>query len=186
MIITTMQSRSSANTSMNSVKLPTAFTKVTPHGHVCDFGCGKYTDHIKAHCDLSGALSYNPYDPYNQPEDENNKTAFIAEKRGFDMVYCCNVLNVIDSLTGIYEAISTVLSWLLYHRGTAIFQIYEGDKSGIGKETKWDCWQRNERAEKYIGYIIASILFMKKPDITTDTCTITRKGNIIIVEKNIL
>ena len=30
------------------------------------------------------------------------------------------------------------------------FKIYEGNKSGIGKQTKKDCWQRNQKTKDYL------------------------------------
>lgn len=39
------------------------------------------------------------------------------------------------------------------HTNKIIFKIYEGDKSGIGKITKNDCYQRNEKTENYVQMI---------------------------------
>ena len=30
------------------------------------------------------------------------------------------------------------------------FKIYEGNKSGVGKQTKKDCWQRNQKTKDYL------------------------------------
>lgn len=171
---TTLQGRTSANTSINSVKLPTAFTKVTPFGHVLDYGCGRYTEHIRTHCDLFGALSYSAYDPYNQPEDVNATTRMMGANHGFDTTYCCNVLNVIDNEAAIFDVIKDLVRWTRI-RGTIIIQIYEGDKTGVGRETKWDCWQRNEKTEEYIKYVEKVMNFYG------EIYTLERQNNIIKV-----
>lgn len=175
MKITTLQGRSSANTSTNNIKLPAAFTKITPRGHICDYGCGKYTDHIRTHCDFSGALSYNPYDPYNQEKFVNESTKRMAQNHGFDMVYCCNVLNVIDNPEAIFDILCEMIKWCNVY-GTLVIQIYEGDKSGIGKETKFDCWQRNEKTEEYIKYIDRAFKWFK------ESYSLERKSNILIIK----
>lgn len=59
----------SANTSINSEKLPRIFSKISDiweeYSAVLDYGCGKYTDHIKGHC-MQHNKCYLPVDPYNQ------------------------------------------------------------------------------------------------------------------------
>jgi len=144
-----MQERTSANTSINSTRIPTAFKRVKPLGHVCDYGCGKYTEHIRTFCMGNGATGYSPYDLYNQPFSTNVTTAFEGEKKGFDTIYCCNVVNVIDSDETCAAVMCHMYSWLKPN-GRLVIQIYEGDKSGKGRETKKDCYQRNEVTSSYV------------------------------------
>lgn len=146
------QERTSANTSINKNKLPAAFQKYRPHGHVCDYGCGKYTHHIREYVDYSGALSYNPYDPYNKDAFINDCTERFAAYHGYDMIYCCNVLNVIDSDDEIIKILADLFRWTR-ETGQIIIQIYEGNKSGTGRETKFDCYQRNMKTIDYLQYI---------------------------------
>ena len=167
------QNHTSANTSINKTRIPTAFTKVKPYGHVCDYGCGKYTDHIKKWCQSEGCLSYNPYDKYNQDENTNERTMYVGQKHGYDTIYCCNVLNVIDSDNEIWKILHDMYNMLLNH-SKLIIQIYEGNKTGNGCESKFDCYQRNEKVHGYTRFFGA---FQGRP------FKYEIKGNIIIVTK---
>lgn len=150
-----MQKITSANTSINNSKLPTAFTKfahLIKGSHVCDYGCGKYVSHICEHVWKYSGLTYNPYDPYNQQEIENSHTLIIGKYYGFDLIFCCNVLNVIDSEYVIKNVLHE-MKQMLKSTGTVIIQIYEGNKSGIGKQTKKDCYQRNWKTAQYLNLV---------------------------------
>ena len=137
----------SAGTSMNSRNLPSAFRRFQPVGTVLDWGCGKFYDKTRDFVLLHGATLYYPYDPYNIPGIENIRTlnyGFVV-----DTAYCCNVLNVIDSDDIVIDTIKSVCSRLALN-GKAYFQIYEGNKSGVGSVTKNDCYQRNAKTEDYL------------------------------------
>ena len=143
------QKRTSANTSVNLVKLPAAFVKVIPHGVVLDYGCGKYYDHIKRNAFGTGCIGYLPFDKYNQTAETNAQTLRFARAcKGVDMVYCCNVLNVIDDAAVVQQVVRELFD-LCHDGGEIVIQIYEGDKSNHGRETKPDCWQRNENTKAY-------------------------------------
>lgn len=142
-----IQNFTSANTSINNNSLPTAFSKYRAYGRVLDFGCGKFTNMIKLHVNEQGA-KYYPYDKYNMDEGTNDATMFIGKKYGFDTVFCCNVLNVIDSDDVVWEILHTMFN-LLNNHSRMYIQIYEGNKTGIGKVTKSDCYQRNEKTRSY-------------------------------------
>lgn len=145
------QTRSSANTSVNSVKLPSAFTHFTPYGHIMDYGCGKFYNNTKKYCD-EYCLSYHPFDVFNCPNSENEKTIAFGENHGFNKIYCCNVLNVIDDVETIMNIIKRMYTYLVI-TGTIYIQIYEGDKTGVGRETKYDCYQRNAKTVDYIDIV---------------------------------
>lgn len=133
----------SKNTSINAKRIPKGFSLLYPYGNVLDYGCGKYWKLNKKYVEERGA-SYTPYDPYNVKENIN-----LDDHKGeFDTIYCTNVLNVIYDAYDIIEVIDNIAK-LLKTDGLAIFTIYEGDKSGIGKETKTDCWQRNSKTKNY-------------------------------------
>ena len=168
-----LQKHTSANTSINGNKLPTAFTKCRAYGRTLDYGCGKYTNMIKLHVNEQGA-KYYPYDPYNMDEGTNEAVMYIGQKHGFDTIFCCNVLNVIDNNNVIWSILHEMFSMLNNHSKMYI-QIYEGNKSGIGKETKSDCYQRNEKTVEYTKHFGA---FQGAPF----TYKIT--GNIITVTKH--
>lgn len=141
------QNYTSANTSMNCNSLPTAFSKCRAYGRVLDYGCGKFTNMIKLHVNEQGA-KYFPYDKYNMDEGTNEATMYIGQKYGFDTVFCCNVLNVIDNDNVVWEILHTMFN-LLNNHSKMYIQIYEGNKTGIGKVTKTDCYQRNEKTHDY-------------------------------------
>lgn len=86
------QDHTSAHTSINATKLPRVFNLATfsPGEIILDFGCGRYTDHIRA----------------------------TARRTG----------------------------------GRYLVTVYEGDRSGNGRETMPDCWQRNEKARAYLRF----------------------------------
>ena len=67
---------------------------------------------------------------------------------------------------------------MLHEYGRIIIQIYEGDKSGIGRQTAKDCYQRNEKTEKYLGYVNKALsIFEDKPQ------KVKKTGNFIIIER---
>ena len=120
-----------------------------------------------------GATSYQPYDPYNQSFAQNMETISIGIIQGYDTIYLCNVLNVIDSENDIWYILNQCYNWLKPY-GRLIIQIYEGNRSGKGRETKHDCYQRNQKTADYIGFFGA---------LQGAPCTYEVKGNIIIVKK---
>lgn len=144
------QKHTSANTSINSTKLPAVYNKFKfqPGMRVLDYGCGKYVDHIKKKMDELDCNWYG-YDKFNQPEVINMETKHMMKNGRFDIGICSNVLNVIDSP----DVIKYIVKELKDCCETAVFFIYEGNKSGIGKISKNDCWQRNESVDLYVELI---------------------------------
>lgn len=172
----TYQNYTSADTSINNVKLPAAITKYPPEigESVCDYGCGKYTEHIRAQ--LSDTVcEYFPFDPYNQTTTVNNAARRYGCTFGYNRIYMCNVLNVIDSEDAIKDALHRAFAWLNVG-GKLIIQIYEGNKSGVGRVTKNDCYQRNEKTAVYIKYFADAFYSMKN-------YAHERHGNVLIVTK---
>lgn len=151
-----MQTYTSKATSINSGKLPAVFRKASFRSRmVMDYGCGKYTDHIKKHMtELHHA--YLPYDPYNQPDERNAVTMTIvcnAMHRHVPVdVVCSNVLNVIDDTETISTIAKDIESIANATGGTGYITVYEGDKSGIGRKTGADQYQRNEKIRSYLRF----------------------------------
>lgn len=173
------QTFTSANTSINANKLPSAFIKVSPYGAVLDYGCGKYTEHIKNYVmqekgDKFKTFCYFPYDKFNQSEHTNKQAIAYGKTFGYNTVYINNVLNVIDNENVIWNILYECFD-MCNIGGKIVIQIYEGNKSGIGKETKNDCFQRNEKTKDYERFFGA---FQGRP------FTYKRTGNIIIVIKH--
>ncbi len=140
------QKYTSANTSINKTKLPAVYNNYNfEYGsRVLDYGCGKYTNHIKNKMNELDCEWYG-YDKYNQSESINNETE-MQMRIGFDIGICSNVLNVIDNTDTIKEIIKEIKDCC----NIAVFSIYEGNKSGKGGESKKDCWQRNETVDDYM------------------------------------
>lgn len=110
---------------------------------VLDYGCGRYFEISKEYAARFKPSSMMFYDPYWKPQN--------LMYRAFDFIVCANVLNVLQSERDIYQCIENCLN-LLEVGGKVYFQIYEGNKFGNGRETKKDCWQRNEKTESYLYY----------------------------------
>lgn len=151
-----MQKFTSSATSINRSKLPAVYGKTTfTAPFVLDYGCGKYIDHIRKHITEQGHELF-PYDPYNQPKHVNNATIdriihCFANRIPLDVV-CSNVLNVIDDdavVYGIADQIQTIVDGT---HGTAYITVYEGDRSGVGRQTGDDQYQRNEPLRNYLKY----------------------------------
>ena len=167
------QKHTSANTSINGNKLPTAFSKFRAYGRTLDYGCGKFTNMIKLHVNEQGA-DYYPYDPYNMDEGTNEAVMYIGNRYGFDTIFCCNVLNVIDDDSSVWCALYSMYQ-LLNNHSKMYIQIYEGNKTGVGAETKKDCYQRNMKTKDYERFFGA---FQGAP------FTVKYHGNIIEVTKH--
>lgn len=162
------QTYTSANTSINNVKLPAIYNKVNLVGHVLDYGCGKFTDHLRKKA-LSTAKSFWCYDKYNQEVSTNINSLDYGYSFGFDTIVCANVLNVIDDDNTIIEIMHRLIR-MVRVTGDIYIQIYEGDKSGKGTPTKTDCYQRNESVKAYGRFLNM---------IDTYTFNTEYKGNII-------
>lgn len=138
------QNYSSANTSVNGKqgKLPALYTSIVfPKGSVIvDYGCGSVTDLLekKAKAD---ECEWHGYDLNWRPDQ---KTLDILNE-GVDLAVCCNVLNVIDD----EDTIKEIINNLVTHSKQTIFQIHDGNKTGIGEPTMNDCYQRNCKRDWY-------------------------------------
>ena len=158
------QSYSSASTSINSKKLPSVYGKIKPSALGCldlilDYGAGRYVQHIREYvhstaCRADGERPvYVEYDKYNQSE-ETNAVAFnalmLAECLGHAVaIISSNVLNVIDS----DDTVAAIAEWLdkKAKTGEDIYvTVYEGDKSGVGRQTGADAYQRNLKTREYL------------------------------------
>lgn len=131
----------SKNTSVNKNKPAKIYGDLIKAGllegkEVLDYGCGRYVEPIKKACGEGGALSLMLYDKYWKPQN--------LMFHSFDVIVCANVLNVIENEQD-YEAAIVDMFQMLAPLGKIFIQIYEGDRSGIGRKTQDDCWQRNEK-----------------------------------------
>lgn len=81
----------------------------------------------------------------------------------FDIVFCCNVLNVVEDVQRVVDQLKDIETKIL------VIQIYEGDKSGEGKVTR-DGFQQNKKAEWYMSSL-------------DQLGVCERKGNVITIKK---
>lgn len=140
-----MQKYTSKNTSVNTKRMPAAFNKIDwdeisnkyyPNGFtVLDYGCGRDVSLARNIVESSGG-TYIPYDPYWAPNSEAKKA---------NVIVCSNVLNVIDD----DEEVERIHNFIKNNSDIYYISVYEGDKSGVGKKTKDDCYQRNQTIESY-------------------------------------
>jgi len=146
------QEFSSAATSINKNKLPEAYTTIhkkmgwKPNTTHIDIGGGKFDNAVE----FLGKLGVNAhvFDPYNRPEEHN--TRVMKEMgRGADSASLFNVLNVIKEPEYRQEALQTAFR-TLKPGGKIFISIYEGDRTGQGKQTKKDSWQNNMTTQAHL------------------------------------
>lgn len=144
------QNYTSANTSINSSKLPTVYKKVDFHAmatcfglSVLDYGCGKFNNG-KEFLEEEYGIDWFGYDPYNRTAEENREALTIIP----NCILCSNVLNVIDNEEVIQQIVDDITGTELPY----FFTIYEGNGSGVGCPTKGDCYQRNEKTKDYLRF----------------------------------
>lgn len=142
------QQFSSANTSINSSKLPRLYNIINglTHCTVVDYGCGKYTDHIIDWA-MNRDIWWYGYDKYNQPDDANE--CAIKHLADADYIFCSNVLNVIAE----DDVIANIIKDIVRPHATTIITVYEGDRSGVGRVTGADQYQRNCKKSWYVDFI---------------------------------
>ena len=142
------QNFTSKGTSINKEKLPAIYRKLGNKirgMRVLDYGCGRYVDHIREHLESLDCVPYF-YDPYNRTETDNYKWVSVCGFQQDDVVICSNVLNVIDDDITIVQIIHV----LGFFAKDAYITVYEGDKTGKGRQTGADQYQRNEKAAVYL------------------------------------
>ena len=164
-----MQTRTSFATSINANRAPALFTnyyckELMKDKDVLDYGCGRYDTAEKAAREY--AKSYFGIDRYNRPMSD----WCIAHKKKYDVVTCANVLNVIDDLETRVDCIYD----MIYNFGATdiLISVYEGDGTGIGRESSPDCWQENRKTASY--YTEIQIAIMRGDSI----CKVERKGKV--------
>lgn len=148
-----MQKATSKSTSINKDKLPAIYGKldklVAPDTYILDYGCGRFTGHLHAWAAAHDCILL-PYDPFNQDDSTNTEsweTALAVSAEGGRLIaICSNVLNVIDD----DDAMETVLQNISRLSCPAYFTVYEGDKTGVGRYTGPDSYQRNDVLKDYL------------------------------------
>lgn len=150
------QTITSANTSINRSKLPAVYGKITiTDPFVFDYGCGKYTAHVHKHVAGQNAY-YLPFDPYNKPNAINKAslkmlTACVNHKKPVTVI-CSNVLNVINDDSAVIKIADDIRNIVNATGGIGYVTVYEGNRSGSGRVTGKDQYQRNEPLRNYLRF----------------------------------
>lgn len=150
-----MQTYTSAATSINSGKLPAVYRKIPYYAGkvVMDYGCGRYIGHIRK--SMPDQI-YLPFDPYNQPHEVNLETwamIRVAMKTVTPVtVICSNVLNVINDENEIWGIARNIWTIVRMTGGIGYITVYEGNRTGIGRKTGPDQYQRNQKLRDYLKY----------------------------------
>jgi hypothetical protein len=164
------QKYSSANTSINSTKLPAIFNLVNfAEGTLnLDYGGGKFDNATQALAERG--VSNLIYDPFNRSKEHNEGVIKTVRRHGgADSITCSNVLNVIAEEEVRLSVISNI-NKLLKMGGVAYFTVYEGDGSAQGKETS-SGYQLNRKTTWYVD------------EIAQVFPNVQRKGKLIIAKK---
>lgn len=140
----------SAGTSLNQV--PSGMRKVDWKSGTTnvDIGGGRFdtaTEFLKEQ-----GVENLVFDPFNRDAKHNEVVANRVREEKADTATCHNVLNVIDTEASRANVILQAAK-AIKPDGTAYFTVYEGDKSGVGKQTKSDSWQNNRKTKDYVGEI---------------------------------
>jgi len=164
------QSISSADTSINQVPglFKSKYFDTTEGSRNLDIGGGRYdkgTEYLAAE---KGVDSY-VVDPFWRTPEHNKAVLDDFAANPADTVTVANVLNVIKEPEVRLEAIQQAYDYLK-PGGKAYFDIYEGDKSGVGKKTTKG-WQNNMKAAEFEDEILSVF-----PDAQ-------RKGSMFIATK---
>ena len=139
----TIQIITSAATSLRQV--PAIFKKVDFSFKTnLDLGGGKYNE-VQTYFDYQEYEAINEvYDPFNRSEEHNEAVLKKAKWQGCDTVTISNVLNVIKDKEHRLELLKLAAQY-----GCPVYiTAYEGDRSGIGKETTKG-YQLNRKLKDY-------------------------------------
>lgn len=147
-----LQRFTSAQTSINSRKAPAVYSMkkavaIMAGKKVVDIGGGKFDTAKEAARVYAADVSI--YDPYNRSPEHNA----AALSGSYDVAVISNVLNVIDSEL----ARGDVLKLAATKAHTLLVTVYEGDRSGKGKQTAADSWQENRPVADYLEEIAAAL-----------------------------
>lgn len=157
---TMTQTYTSANTSINSKKLPAIYNKIDfkkaweDGNHIiADYGCGKFNN-AKDFVEDTG-FKWLGYDKFNRSEEENQRFMDSIHFYTPDAMICSNVLNVIDS----EEEIQRIADFIRHNSIYYFVTVYEGNRGGKGRVTKNDCYQRHEIIKEYLKYFPNAVVY---------------------------
>jgi len=144
------QAITSAGTSINiipSVHKRAAFEPGTVNA---DIGGGAYDRATKFLAREKGVINI-VWDPFTRSPKHNQKAAAAIKGGKAQTATVANVLNVIRNKADRAKTIRRAAD-AVGEDGVAYFQVYEGDRSGVGKVTPKG-WQENRKLETYVSEI---------------------------------
>lgn len=167
-----MPTITSKNTSVNSKQVPAIYNKLNWHAltnrhfdskgynstfYIFDIGCGRNPFIIENYLmkklwTIQRQVRYLPFDPYWLDDAHNyvSLETWYNNRGSIGCIICSNVLNVIQDDKHMMQLLNTMHKEWQYNEVPYFITVYEGDKTGTGKLTKQDCWQRNMRAKNYV------------------------------------
>ena len=149
------QNITSKNTALNQIAktfTEKKYRELFKDAIVLDYGCGKGMS--RNYClNVLQAKKWYGYDKYHEPYTNLEiMSEFIRDVQEGDkkaVITVNNVLNVLQDIRDIREIFHFALRIVSQLNCTVIFKIYEGNRTGNGKISKKDCYQRNEKTAVY-------------------------------------
>lgn len=143
-----VQEFNSADTSINSGKLPTVYSKLEfPIGCTAlNYGGGKFDNTIKF--GLANGFTDLIFDPFNRSHEWNAAIVKSISEDGVDLAILSNVLNVIKE-ANVRGFVLRVLANTLNDNKPLFITVYEGDRTGNGRQTSRSAWQENRKLKEY-------------------------------------
>lgn len=147
-----VQEFDSSDTSINSGKLPTVYGKIEfPIGCTAlNYGGGRFDNTIKF--GLANGFTDLIFDPFNRTSEWNSEIVETVNKNGIDLAILSNVLNVIKEVD-IRGFVLSVLANTLNDNKPLFITVYEGDRTGNGRQTSKSAWQENRKMKEYLAEV---------------------------------
>lgn len=143
-----VQEFNSADTSINGGKLPTVYNKLEFINGctVLNYGGGKFNNTVEF--GKTNGFTDLIFDPFNRSLEWNVKVVETVLKKGVDLAVLSNVLNVIKEVN-VRGFVLSVLANTLDENKPLFITVYEGDRTGCGKQTSRSAWQENRKLKEY-------------------------------------
>lgn len=142
----------SADTSINCGKLPTVYNKIEfPTGCTAlNYGGGRFNNTIEF--GLANGFTDLIFDPFNRATNWNVEIVKTIDTNGVDLAILSNVLNVIKE-ANVRGFILEVLASTLNDDKPLFITVYEGDRTGCGRQTSKSAWQENRKLKGYLAEV---------------------------------
>ena len=146
------QAITSADTSINSAKLPAAFTQLTKEGAFkkgsvnIDIGGGRFNnaDELLQKSDATNLV----YDPFNRTKAHNANIVDAVSGGNADTATINNVLNVIEDEANQLKVLNQAKD-AVKKDGEVFISVYQGKGDGVGKVTSKG-YQQNKKSADYL------------------------------------